>query len=39
MKKRGTAHRIGFLAGRISVPRDFDRMGACEIEAMFEGEA
>ncbi len=38
-EESGTAHRMGFLAGRISVPRDFDRMGACEIETMFEGEA
>ena len=28
-------HRIGFLAGRISVPDDFDRMGATEIRNMF----
>ena len=27
--------RIGFLAGRISVPPDFDSMGAREIQAMF----
>jgi len=30
-----TARRIGFLAGRISAPKDFDRMGADEIEQMF----
>ncbi len=29
--------RTGFLAGRISVPDDFDRMGANEIGRMFEG--
>ena len=28
-------HRIGFLAGRISVPDDFDSMGATEIRNMF----
>lgn len=28
-------HRIGFLAGRISVPDDFDGMGAAEIRAIF----
>ena len=28
-------NRIGFLAGRISVPQDFDSMGAREIQAMF----
>ncbi len=33
----GTMCRIGFLAGRISVPPDFDRMGADEIETLFEG--
>jgi prevent-host-death family protein len=27
--------RIGFLAGQISAPADFDRMGADEIEQMF----
>ena len=33
----GTTRRLGFLAGRISVPEDFDRMGSGEIEARFEG--
>ena len=33
----GTTRRIGFLAGKISVPEDFDHMGAAELEAMFEG--
>ena len=27
--------RLGFLAGEIEVPADFDRMGAAEIEALF----
>ncbi|HEY2658140.1 MAG TPA: type II toxin-antitoxin system prevent-host-death family antitoxin [Caulobacteraceae bacterium] len=27
--------RIGFLAGQIAVPADFDDMGAAEIEQMF----
>ena len=31
--------RTGFLAGQFSVPDDFDRMGASEIEEMFEGGA
>lgn len=31
--------RIGFLAQQIRVPPDFDRMGAPEIEALFEGGA
>ena len=34
-----TASRTGFLAGRISVPPDFDRMGSTEIKAMFEAGA
>lgn len=29
--------RVGFLAGQISVPDDFDRMGEKEIERMFSG--
>lgn len=32
----GATRRTGFLAGRISVPRDFDRMASAEIEALFE---
>ena len=31
----GATRRLGFLAGRISVPDDFDRMGAGDIEASF----
>jgi prevent-host-death family protein len=27
--------RLGFMAGEISVPDDFDRMGEAEIEALF----
>jgi hypothetical protein len=27
--------RIGFMAGQISVPDDFDRMGAAQIELLF----
>ena len=27
--------RLGFLAGEIVVPKDFDRMGAAEIAALF----
>lgn len=30
--------RFGFLAGQISVPDDFDRMGETDIANMFEGE-
>lgn len=29
------AQRLGFLAGEIEVPHDFDRMGESEIEALF----
>jgi prevent-host-death family protein len=29
--------RIGFMAGEIVVPDDFDTMGAAEIASMFEG--
>ena len=28
--------RLGFLTREISLPEDFDRMGAAEIEALFE---
>ena len=30
--------RVGFLIGEISVPDDFDRMGADEIERLFRGK-
>lgn len=33
----GQARRLGFLAGQIKVPDDFDRMGADVIEEMFGG--
>jgi prevent-host-death family protein len=29
--------RLGFMAGQISVPDDFDRMGEDEIECLFAG--
>jgi prevent-host-death family protein len=32
-------HRLGFLAGEIMVPDDFDQMGQTEIAALFAGEA
>lgn len=32
-------NRLGFLAGQIQVPKDFDTMDAAEIEAMFSGGA
>lgn len=31
--------RMGFLAGQIAVPDDFDRMGQEQIEGMFGGGA
>lgn len=31
--------RLGFLAGQIAVPDDFDRMGEKQIEQMFGGNA
>jgi prevent-host-death family protein len=31
--------RLGFMAGQISVPEDFDRMGKDEIEHIFGGGA
>jgi prevent-host-death family protein len=34
----GKARRLGFMAGQIEVPDDFDRMGEAEIEALFGGQ-
>lgn len=31
--------RVGFMSGQILVPDDFDRMGASNIEQLFEGTA
>jgi prevent-host-death family protein len=31
----GQVRRLGFMAGRIRVPDDFDRMGSSEIERLF----
>ena len=33
----GQARRLGFMAGEIAVPDDFDRMGADLIEGLFDG--
>lgn len=33
----GEKKRLGFMAGQISVPEDFDRMGAAEIARAFTG--
>ena len=35
----GRSSRLGFLAGQIRVPDDFDRMGDSEIQNMFADEA
>ena len=33
------ARRLGFMAGQIAVPDDFDRMGSKEIARLFGGDA
>ena len=33
----GTGSRLGFMAGEIKVPEDFDQMGADEIVEIFAG--
>jgi len=33
----GHPQRLGFMAGEISVPEDFDSMGSSEIAALFIG--
>jgi prevent-host-death family protein len=35
----GQARRLGFMAGQIAVPDDFDRMGSAEIEQLFGDSA
>ncbi len=35
----GQRRRLGFMAGQIAVPDDFDRLGEAEIERLFGGEA
>lgn len=35
----GKAKRLGFMAGQLRVPTDFDRMGEKEIEALFGGQS
>jgi prevent-host-death family protein len=34
----GQTRRLGFLAGQIAVPEDFDRMGDAQIERLFSGD-
>ena len=33
----GEVRRLGFLAGQIAVPEDFDQMGSAEIAELFGG--
>jgi prevent-host-death family protein len=35
----GQVKRLGFLAGQITVPDDFDQMGHAEIEQLFGADA
>jgi hypothetical protein len=35
----GQQKRLGFLAGQIKVPDDFDTMGTEEIQAIFQGDS
>ena len=35
----GQTRRLGFLAGKVTVPDDFDRMESGEIEKLFGDEA
>ena len=32
-----TGRRLGFMEGRVTIPENFDRIGAAEIEAIFGG--
>jgi prevent-host-death family protein len=34
----GQVRRLGFMAGQISVPDDFDKMGRGEIERVFQDD-
>ena len=33
--EKGETKRLGFMAGQIAVPDDFDRMGDAEVEQLF----
>lgn len=35
----GKTKRLGFMAGQLRVPADFDRMGEKEIETLFGGQS
>ena len=34
----GQVRRLGFMAGEIAVPDDFDRMDSAEVEELFRGD-
>ena len=34
----GKIRRLGFMAGQIAVPDDFDRMGSAEIASLFDDD-
>ena len=34
----GAKRRLGIMEGQVTIPEDFDRIGAAEIEAMFDGD-
>ena len=36
-EETGTARRLGFMQGEISIPDDFDQMGSEEIARLFAG--
>ena len=34
----GTKRRLGIMKGQVTIPENFDRIGAAEIEALFDGD-
>jgi prevent-host-death family protein len=38
-EERRGGEKLGFMAGEISVPEDFDSLGASEIMLLFEGKS
>ena len=38
-EERKGAEKLGFMAGEISIPDDFDSLGAPEIMRLFEGKS
>ena len=37
-EERKTVKKLGFMSGEISIPDDFDSLGAAEILKLFEGK-